>query len=1069
MRTKAFIRAALGLLLGLPLQVHGVTYYLSPSGNDANNGTSQSSPWRTIDRLNLVTGSLQPGDRIYFERGGTYRGEVQVNSSGTSSAPIIIGAYGSGNRPIITGSELVTGWTVHAGQIWRAQLARSVKMLFSNGQLQTLARYPNAGWLRNDAGSTSTLYDNALTQSAGYWTGATAVIRSTGWCYEMPTITSFNSGTLSFPAIQHGLGNDNWGYFLCNKLSELDSPGEWYHDGNTGILYFWAPGGVSPSTLSVEASTFQAGIKVGYQQRHINIAEIELRHQQLAGIHNDGGYSLTVQGCRFLRNFYGIRSYGNSNSYLGNEFMECYASGALLIDHTTTFSGNTMDQIGLVPGSGVTNWSHFGVEMMGNNNIIRNNQITGTGYSGLFIKGNNVLVERNVIRDALKILNDGGAIVIDRVDALSVVDNIISGVHGDLASAASTNAAHYPIAHGIYFGNDGITNSWFRHNTVRDCKGSGIHVDHTMINSGNHVKDNVLFNNKVQMSISDLSNNVGPGAVAPYQVAAFNTVYEGNIMYSLNMEQLCMDMYNVWSTSPVDFGTFANNRYYSPYEELSIRVVNMVTNSRRRYTLERWQVERTEDAGSTASPQRLNAMGVTGVIGGNLVANGTFDTNVSGWTCWPGNGQLTQSTAYLDAGSMRVNLPNASLYTSLYTRSNTASVTNGHWYRLKFAIQSSGLGEVDAGLKGQAQLSSGATIHSRAYPFSPVRRDLELIFQGNLTDQAMAQFVNHHTEPTYWIDNVELHRVQVQVLDPTLEHILMENPNGAVQSFTLPAGCWKEVEGASYTGTIDVQPYRSRVFYRTSTSPCAGGGVPAPSGSVFAKVLLRGAISSSTGTMRADLRPLNLVPLTEPYTAMGYSLANAGAAFSTAAQLRTGLQTVVDWVLLELRNTDAAYSLAERRVALVCRDGEVITPDGATSLPFSVTAQGKHLVVLHRNHLGAMTASPLASNGGLVDYTSLTTALYGTDAMFSDGTRRMLWQANAVDDNVVRYTGVANDRDPILAYIGGVATQAVSGYSNMDLNMDGWVKYSGPGNDRDQVLVVIGGAALTAVRIEQVP
>ena len=45
-------------------------YYVSPTGNDNNNGTSQSTPWRTIDRVNQSTYSIQPGDQVLFQRGG---------------------------------------------------------------------------------------------------------------------------------------------------------------------------------------------------------------------------------------------------------------------------------------------------------------------------------------------------------------------------------------------------------------------------------------------------------------------------------------------------------------------------------------------------------------------------------------------------------------------------------------------------------------------------------------------------------------------------------------------------------------------------------------------------------------------------------------------------------------------------------------------------------------------------------------------------------------------------------------------------------------------------------------
>ncbi|MBK6343083.1 MAG: hypothetical protein IPF41_10985 [Flavobacteriales bacterium] len=55
------------------LTVRSATYYISPTGNDSNNGTSQATAWRTINRANQISSSFQPGDRILFQRGGVYR------------------------------------------------------------------------------------------------------------------------------------------------------------------------------------------------------------------------------------------------------------------------------------------------------------------------------------------------------------------------------------------------------------------------------------------------------------------------------------------------------------------------------------------------------------------------------------------------------------------------------------------------------------------------------------------------------------------------------------------------------------------------------------------------------------------------------------------------------------------------------------------------------------------------------------------------------------------------------------------------------------------------------------
>ena len=70
-----------------------VTYYVSPTGNDNNSGTSTSTAWRTISKVNSRT--LVAGDVVLFERGGTYRGSLYINQSGTTASPITISSYES--------------------------------------------------------------------------------------------------------------------------------------------------------------------------------------------------------------------------------------------------------------------------------------------------------------------------------------------------------------------------------------------------------------------------------------------------------------------------------------------------------------------------------------------------------------------------------------------------------------------------------------------------------------------------------------------------------------------------------------------------------------------------------------------------------------------------------------------------------------------------------------------------------------------------------------------------------------------------------------------------------------
>lgn len=76
-----------------------LTYYVSTSGSDSNSGTSMSSPWKTLSKIN--GSSFTAGDVISFQRGGSWTGNLTIRNSGLQDKPITVTAYGSGERPII--------------------------------------------------------------------------------------------------------------------------------------------------------------------------------------------------------------------------------------------------------------------------------------------------------------------------------------------------------------------------------------------------------------------------------------------------------------------------------------------------------------------------------------------------------------------------------------------------------------------------------------------------------------------------------------------------------------------------------------------------------------------------------------------------------------------------------------------------------------------------------------------------------------------------------------------------------------------------------------------------------
>jgi len=238
------------------------------------------------------------------------------------------------------------------------------------------------------------------------------------------------------------------------------------------------------------------------------------------------------------------------------------------------------------------------------------------------------------------------------------------------------------------------------------------------------------------------------------------------------------------------------------------------------------------------------------------------------------------------------------------------------------------------------------------------------------------------------------------------------------------------------------------------------------------KVFLEGPYG--TGPIMSDaLRAAALVPATEPFTALGFMHFGSGGETINANVLNTtGNNAIVDWVFLQLRGATAGYPVIATRCALVQRDGDVVDMDGSSAVAFTASAGNYHVAVLHRNHLGAMTATTRALSGTstAIDFTVPATTTYGTEACKAVGPVQVLWGGNCNADNTLAYTGSPNDRDPILVRIGGsVPTNTASGYFLEDVNMDGVVRYTGTLNDRDPILVNIGGSVPTNTRAQQLP
>ena len=106
------------------------TYYIDASGgNDSNNGTSPSSAWKTISKINSFNFNTSSGNvYVKFKRDQIWRETLAPNDGGTGeNNRIIFTSYGTGRRPQILGSNdlkvSAASWTDMGSNIWRRSLS----------------------------------------------------------------------------------------------------------------------------------------------------------------------------------------------------------------------------------------------------------------------------------------------------------------------------------------------------------------------------------------------------------------------------------------------------------------------------------------------------------------------------------------------------------------------------------------------------------------------------------------------------------------------------------------------------------------------------------------------------------------------------------------------------------------------------------------------------------------------------------------------------------------------------------------------------------------------------------
>ena len=293
-RLRTLPSIALTCLLALPAQA--TTYYVAPTGSDFSSGLWPASPFRTIQK---AMDTAVAGDMVFI-RGGVYREQVDVTRGGGSSgSPVRVQNY-NGEPVVLKGSEVVTGWMLHSGAIWK-----------------------KTGWVANSQ-QVFIDFDDA------------------------------NPTAGPKPLQQIGMPSTYYSAWEYNKPvgSGLSSmmPGSFYYDPAAATLYVWLADGSDPNRHVVEASVRRRVLYMG--RPWIVVEGLKFRHsngsafsQQGAAIELSSNSTLSRCDVQFT-DFTGVAmGYLQSNSQLLDSVVSNNGALGVVASSTSNFrvAGNALN------------------------------------------------------------------------------------------------------------------------------------------------------------------------------------------------------------------------------------------------------------------------------------------------------------------------------------------------------------------------------------------------------------------------------------------------------------------------------------------------------------------------------------------------------------------------------------------------------------------------------------------------------------------------------------------------------------------------------------------------------
>ena len=239
------------------------------------------------------------------------------------------------------------------------------------------------------------------------------------WAEQRHRIKSFDAEkrviSVHPPYHYYGYREGYW-FYGFNILAELDRPGEWYADQETGKLYFWPPKLIAKARVEVSMSP---GLFALSGASHVAIRGVLMEATRGTAVTIDNGRHCRVVGCTF-RNLgnHAVTIYeGKENGVVGCDMYGIGGGGVYLVggDRKTLMPAGHFAENNHIHH--FARWDRMyrpGVMISGVGNRVSHNLIHDAPHSAIVFGGNDHVIEYNEIHNVCFESHDCGAIYAGR-------------------------------------------------------------------------------------------------------------------------------------------------------------------------------------------------------------------------------------------------------------------------------------------------------------------------------------------------------------------------------------------------------------------------------------------------------------------------------------------------------------------------------------------------------------------------------------------------------------------------------------------------------------------------------